>query len=224
MEKRKLVIGTYDTVQDGPWTLSALTCPEPAQQVNLVEIPGRNGPLDLSTALTSGEPTYGSRTMTATLETSEGTRDDRTQQVSNIINLLDGRRLQIILPDDPGRYIEGRVSIKTLYNDPVHAAVSVTAVCDPWRYNRTESSIQVKCSTGKSIERVLCNGGRRPVIPQVTVSGQNAAVELSSDVYTWELSAGTYALVDLVLPAYSRKPITCRGRGTVTFTYREGVL
>lgn len=223
MEKRKLIIGTYDTARDGPWTLSALSFPEPEYQANMVEIPGRDGLLDLSTVLTNGEPRYGNRTLEATLECSDGTRADRTKQISAIINQLDGRRLQIVLPDDPTRYIEGRVRVETKYNDPAHAAVAVSAVCDPWRYNHHETVLRIDGTEAGALT-VLTNGGRRTVTPSVTISGDDASVVLSDGDYTWELTAGVYTLVDLVLTAGCRVPITCKGKGTAAFTYREAVL
>lgn len=220
MEKRKVIFGNYDTVRDGPWTLSTLTFPEPEYQSNMVEIPGRDGLLDLSTVLTNGEPRYGSRELKIVLECSDGTRADRIQLVSDIINQLDGRRMQIILPDDPDRYIEGRVSVRTEYNDQAHAAVTVTATCDPWRYNRVESVIKVE-GTLEGVLTVLANNGRRTVIPSVTITGE---VVLSDGNYEWTLTPGTYTLVDLLLTAGCRTLITCTGSGTATFTYREAVL
>lgn len=220
MEKRKIIFGNYDTAAEGPWTLSALSCPEPEQQTNLVEVPGRDGALDLSTVLTNGVPRYNSRTLTATLECSEGTRADRLQLVSDIINRLDGRRLRIILPDDPGRYLEGRVNVRTNYNDNAHAAVTVTAVCDPWRYNLVESVVKVE-GTAAGALTVLANGGRRAVTPSVVITGE---VVLTDGSHEWTLTPGTYTLVDLVLTAGSRVPITCTGSGTASFTYREAVL
>ena len=223
MDKRKIIFGDYDTAVEGPWTLSALSCPEPEQQTNLVQVPGRDGALDLSTVLTNGEPRYNSRTLTARLECSEGTRADRLQLVSDIINRLDGRRLRIILPDDPNRYLEGRVSVRTEYNDPAHAAVTVAAVCDPWRFNIVESVIKVK-GTAAGTLAVLTNGGRRAVTPSVTITGERAKLALSDGSHEWTLTPGTYTIVDLVLSAGSRVPVTCKGSGTAIFTYREAVL
>lgn len=222
MERRKFIFGTYDTAENGPWTLSAWSFPEPDYQSNLVTVPGRDGPLDMSTALTGDTPRYGGRTLTATLECSEGTRDDRLILVQDIINRLDGLRMNIILPDDPTRYAVGRLSVKKNYNDLAHASVTVTAACDPWKYNKLETVVEL---TATSVERLaaLSNTGRRVIIPEITVSGEGASVTLKCGSYSWTLEAGSYRLLDLKLEP-GTVLLTYSGTGEVTIRYREAVL
>lgn len=138
MEKRGLTIGTYNTAEQ-LWTLTGWELSAPEYQENFLNVPGRDGVLDLSAALTNGAPTYHSRTLTVKLECSEGTRLEREAAINTMANWLDGWRLDIVLPDDPGHYITGRVSVAKEYNDNAHAAVTVTAVCDPWRYAKNET-------------------------------------------------------------------------------------
>lgn len=222
MQHRKLILGTYDTHLHGPWTLSSWSLSAAEYQSNLVTVPGRNGPLDLSTALTDGEPRYNSRTLTATLERSDGTRLEREDAISTMINWLDGWRVDIRLPDDDAHYITGRVHVAREYNDPAHAAVTVTAVCDPWRYNDYETVATFTAGTEAQKAR-LNNNGRRSVVPTVQITGDAAEVLLAFDGSSWALSAGTYQLPDMVVQqggAY----VTYSGTGVVTFTYREAVL
>jgi phage-related protein len=181
-----------------------------------------DGPLDMSTVLTNGEPIYSSRTLTVNLECSEGTRLDREAQISAMVNQLDGRQVDIILPDDPTRYISGRVRVKKQYNDPAHAAVTVTAVCAPWRYNRQETAVRMVAAQEERLT-VLPNAGRRAAVPDVDVSGAGAKVTLATDDYTWELAEGSYKLIDLGVPP-GNTPLRYSGKGTVVITYREAVL
>lgn len=222
MQVRNLILGSYDTHLNGPWTLSAWTFSAAEYQANLVEVPGRNGPLDLSTALTDGEPRYGSRTLTATLERSDGTRMDREAAISTMVNWLDGWRMDIQLPDDEAHYITGRVRIIPEYNDMAHAAVTVEAICDPWRYNHHETVISL---TAAAAERpaMLTNRGRRSVVPVVRVTGENAAVLLKFGANSWALGPGEYQLPDLVVKQGDVE-ITYSGTGSISFTYREAVL
>lgn len=220
MEKRKIIFGDYDTALHGPWTLGPWSFPEPEPQENLVTVPGKDGPLDLSTVLTDGEPVYGPRKLTASLECSEGTRLDREAMISAMVNQLDGRRMNIILPDDPTRYITGKVRVKKEYNDPAHAAVTVTAACEPWRFNALETRILLVASASERLS-VLPNTGRRVVIPEVVATG--ALVVLSTEEYTWDLTPGTYKLPELKLKP-GNMAVTYSGSGTVAFSYREAVL
>lgn len=219
---RKLIIGTYDTVNNGPWTLSALQLTDPEYQQNFVTIPGRSGMLDLSAVLTDGEPVYGSRTLTATLETSNGTREDREQLISILTNWLNGWRMNIVHPDFPDYYLTGRVQIEKQYSDLAHAAVTVTAICDPWKYANNETQVSLT-ATDDAQTAQLTNNGRMTVVPLLTVEGDGASVRLVFGAASWVLGPGTYQLPDLRLPQGSHE-LTYSGSGDIGLTYREAVL
>lgn len=221
-KRRGFIFGDYDTAADG-WTLASWSFPEPAPQTTFVAVPGRaKGPLDMSTALTDGDPTYGSRSFTATFELSEGTRDDRDTIISYMVNRLHGRRVEITFPDDPARYAIGRLSVKKDYSDPAHAAVTVTATCDPWRYSKMEHRA-VLLATVDEQKALLSNTGRCVLVPDVELTGYNANVTLTCGDLEWTLDVGTYRLPELKLPQGNTE-ITYKGTGTLTITYREAIL
>lgn len=221
-KKRTLILGTYNTARDGLWTLTKLELSDPDYQSKFQEVPGRDGPLDMSTALTDGEPRYGSRTLTATLETSEGTRLERQARIGKMINALDGWRKDIRHPDYPMHYLTGRIQIKMDYNDVAHAAVTVTAICDPWLYSLVERKYTI---TAKSADQVLAltNSGRKTVVPQVTVTGVNASFLIKHGGRSLAMGEGTYTLPDLLLGPGDTL-ITYSGSGTAQISYREAVL
>ncbi len=220
MEKRKIIFGTYDTAGEGPWTLTGWEFSAPEQKTEYWDIPGGNGLLDASTVLTDGEPVYNNRTLTATFECSEGTRLERESMIGVMVNWLDGWRMNITLPDDPLHYITGRVHVKRLYNDPAHASVQVTAICDPWRYNVAETVVGLQ-ATATEQAHALVNAGRRAVVPTLTIIGGD--VLLASGGASWALSAGVYELPDLYLRSGSL-PIKYSGTGALLVKYREAVL
>lgn len=222
MEKRKLIIGTYDSDFDGLWTLASLVLTDPEYQARFQEVIGRDGPLDFSTVLTDGEPRYGSRTLTATLESSEGTRQDRQDRIAEMVNALDGRRLDIRHPDYPGHYLTGRVHVAVDYNDLVHASVTVTATCDPWLYYENERTYMVEAETEKQ-GLALTNTGRRIVVPRVVITGENASFLIEYATTSLAMGPGTYWLPDLpLLPGTTM--VAYSGRGMAKITYREAVL
>ena len=224
MQKRKIIIGTYDTATEGLWTLSAWAFGSAVAQQSYVEVPGYNGSLDLSTALTDGEPCYGNREFEAVLESSEGTRLEREERINQMVNQLDGWRFNIILPDDDLHYINGRVRVERLYNDPAHASVRVTATCDPWRYNNSETVVGLNAtSTEQTVS--LINNGRRSVVPTIKVINGNATLKytVGAETRSWALSQGDYILGDIYLkPGVA--PLRYSGTGQITLTYREAVL
>lgn len=232
MVKRELIIGEYRTVADGKWLLTELSLSPPEQATNFVDVPGRRkGPLDLSTALTDGDPVYGSRTLTAVFESSEGTRAEREVRISTMTNWLDGWTQNIVLPDDPRHYLVGRIHVERLYNDLAHASVRVTATCEPWRYNLEETRVELPLSTEEQTV-TLVNQGRLALVPLLTTvfTGSNpssgiAQVLLKSGGASWALEAGVYKLPDLLLTQGSRDlTYSSNVEGSIIFTYREAVL
>ena len=219
MEKRAIILGDYNTAARG-WTLTSWALSAPKRKENLVDKPGGHGHWDLSTVLTDGEPVYGARTLTATLECSEGDRLSREAEIDTMVNDLDGLAMQIILPDKPLQYISGVVHVERLYNDMAHASVAVTAVCDPWRYNATETVINLTATT-QAQNADIVNPGRLSVVPQLEITG--GKVNLVFGAYSWALSAGSYKLPDFRLTQGAHK-LTYSGTGTVRITFREGVL
>lgn len=219
--KRKIVIGGYDTAANG-WTLTACKLSDPALKANYVNIPGGDGSWDLSTALTDGQPRYSDRTLTVTLECSEGDRLSRETLIRQMINQLDGLRYDIELPDDSYRHINGRVHIARNYSDLAHASVTVTATCKPWRYNNAETIVTLTAKTTTQTAR-LVNNGRLAIVPLLTVSGSGASIRLEYGSSSLALSAGEYQWPDLLLTPGAHT-LAYTGAGTLKITYREAVL
>ena len=221
MEKRKIIFGDYDTAAHG-WTLAAWQLSPAEQKTNFVDKPGGDGSWDLSTALTDGLPRYYDRELSATLELSTGDRLSRETIIREMVNSLDGMRVDITLPDDPDHYVTGRLHVAREYNDMAHAAVTVTATCNPWRYNvsPTEKTLTAE-TTEKTIS--LNNPGRLAVVPEITVIGSSANVTLKYGTYTVTLGAGSYILPDLLLLPGSHA-LTYSGTGTIKLSYRGAVL
>lgn len=224
MKKRTIKLGDYDTAAHGLWTLTAWSFPTPEQDTNLVNVPGRAaGPLDLSTVLTDGEPSYGPRPLDVTLESSEGDRLAREARISEMVNKLNGRRVDFVLPDHPQHYGTGRLHVEKLYNDMAHASVRVTGTCEPWLYAKDEAVVLLT-ATEEAQDVSLRNSGAMPVVPLVQITAEDGAtVYLAFGAYSWALSAGDYLLPDLLLTPGDHV-ITCSGAGTATITYREAVL
>lgn len=218
------MFGSYDTAAHGGWTLTEWKLTDAQHRAHLVEIAGRHGSLDLSTVQTDGVPVYDDRTLTAVFESSEGDRLARRAAIKTMKNWLDGWTMEIHLPDDPLHYIKGRVHVEELYNDPAHASVRVTAVCEPWFYSRTET-VTTLTATETEQAAELVNTGRLTVVPLVVITTVNSTdtVHLSFGSSSWALGAGTYKLPDLVLQQGTHE-LLYSGAGTATISYREAVL
>lgn len=226
MIKRTLGIGDYDTAAN-LWTLSALKITKGAQVQNFVSVPGRSAPLDLSTVLTDGVPYYDNARLDATLETSEGTRDERELRITDLINHVDGLSLQIYHPDKPGYYLNGRVQITRNYSDLAHSSVAVSAVCEPWFYNMAETTFS-NVFEGK-YTYYLINRGRLPVVPTIFTGGIGITLTYNGAKVTTKEQE--FKLPDLIVPGGGplhpgQLAVTVEQQSFVRtwFTFREAVI
>lgn len=218
LKKRTMKLGAYDTAAYS-WTLTSWKLTDPEQKTNYVEKYGGDGSWDLSTVMTEGIPRYKTRNLTATFECSEETREWREILISDMVNTLDGIECQIVLPDHEEYYLIGRVHVAVDYNDLAHAAVTVTATCEPWLYSRTETII-VRTATAAAQTVTLSNRGRRAVVPELVLTGSLLLVYGTSSI---SLSAGTYQWPTLLLTS-GNHVLQYSGEGTLTINYREAVL
>jgi hypothetical protein len=219
MEKRKIILGTYDTAVHG-WTLTGWQLGPAEQKTKYIDKPNGDGAWDISTAISDGVLRYNNRPFTATLECSEGTRQEREATIRHLINTYDGMVEDIHLPDDEYHHVSGRLHIAREYNDLAHAAVTVTAVCEPWKYANAETSVTVT-ATEEAQHVTLQNAGRRAMVPEIKVTG--GSVLLTYKNTSQELNAGTYQWPNLLLTPGDHA-LMYRGTGTITVTYREAVL
>ena len=217
----------YDTASYG-WTLTGWTLTDAEQKTQFVEKAGGDGAWDLSTVLTDGLPRYNNRNLTATLELSEGTREERLLQISRLVNLLDGWEWEIILPDHPDHFLKGRVHVAVNQNSLAYAKVTVTAHCEPWLYCNRERIYKLSAQSNTDWTWVtLWNEGRRSLSPDITVEG---TVHLATykDYNTQEIEYITYETGTHKWPALFVPPggsvFAYAGNGSLTITYREAVL
>lgn len=218
MKKRSVTFGTYITADHG-WTLTGWTLSDPEMKTNYVEKTGGDGSWDLSTTLTGGIPRYKPRNLAVFLECSQGTRADRGRLISDIVNQLDGLEWQVVLPDHPDHYLQGRLHVAVKQHSLAYAEVEVTGLVDPWFYSSREKVVEVAATlSGQTI--TVYNEGRKAVVPMLTVDG-SLGIRVG-ETYVM-LSEGTYKWPTLTLLP-GETSFVCLGVGSLTVTYREAVL
>lgn len=221
-KKRSVTFGNYNTADYG-WTLTYWKLSDPEQKTYYVEKPGGDGSLDLSTVITDGVPSYKDRTITAKLECSNGTRDEREELIGHLVNLLDGMEVKIIPPDHPNHYLVGRLHVAEDHNNLAYAAVTVTGTVRPWLYRRAETVVELVHSLAYPSIHTLRNSGRLTVVPTITVADDAEDVGLAfGNTYTY-FGPGVYKWPELILTPGNHE-LRFAGKGHVTITYREAVL
>lgn len=219
MSKRTILFGSYDTAGHG-WTLTGWKLSDPEQKTKYVDKTGGDGAWDWSTVMTDGLPRYKDRSLTATLECSEGDRAYREDLIGSMVNQLDGLEWEITLPDHTDYYLEGRLHVAVNYSDLAHASVTITGTCRPWLYKKKQTVVTLPPVTTEHT-RNLTNSGRLALVPTLSLS--EGTFRLRYAGASIELSAGTYEWPVLLLTP-GQHTVAYQGTGTLTITYREAVL
>jgi phage-related protein len=191
----------------------AIPMPEP--QMNFVEIPGRDGALDLSEAF--GTVRYADRIIPLTLYV----HAPIDAAVSAFAADVHGRRMSVIFDRDPTYYYDARVTLEDVERHPGYCELSLKCHAKPYKLEHSETAITV-FPTGSA--SVTLTNTRMPVVPAITTTAEMMlAFTIGGVVYTINLSTGTHVVPSLVLLEGDTE-IGITGTGSITFTYRKGAL
>lgn len=119
------------------WGLLMKTRPNispPKPKLKLIEVPGSDSVIDLTESLT-GMVHYEMRTICFEFVMMED-RSRWTSIYSDIMNYLHGKRVRIILDDDPNYCYTGRVSVGDLEPDKKVAVLEMEATVEPYKRER----------------------------------------------------------------------------------------
>lgn len=214
---------------------------QPELKTSMVDIPGGQGNLDLSEALTN-YPLYGNRTGTLNFNVLNGYGDwkDRHQEIANYIH---GKELTMSLEDDPDWYYTGRFSFGwESPNDGTWSKVSIDYDLDPFK---TSSDIYTVSETSTANDSktitIPFDGISMPVVAFITIpsmsatsltfSVDNPELQLAFDDYSETIGiAGTSFLYTLPISNMSgdnncRLRVTTNGVATAfSINYRKAAL
>lgn len=187
--------------------------PEP--NTNYLEVPGGNGYIDLTEALT-GDVTYSTRTLkfNLALKTSSSTWPET---ISKIYNSLHGKAVQVILDEEPNHYFYGRASIDSVSRAQIAGQFVITVECDPYRYSVKKTT---KYVTSTDTAELTIENDRMWVSPKVW---STAECTITLDGVTYSIAKGTNQRDDIVFKDGSNK-ITITGNTMLSFSFRKGCL
>lgn len=113
----------------------------PSVKTRYVDIPGADGQLDLTDAL-SGRPAYGNREGTIEFIVING-YGQWQERYSEIMTYLHGKKMRAVLEDDPNYYYEGRFSVDSWNSDETWSRIVISYNVDPYKHSLTtpESSL-----------------------------------------------------------------------------------
>lgn len=226
-------IGDYSMYKD--FGLRALSIDPGTAEVNekFKEIPGRNGDLDLTDALT-GFPVYKNTTMKLTFDFKDGNYDLWLMRASELRNTLHGKRMRVVLGKDDFFY-EGRVSVNTEKLNRRYSSVEITVNRDPYKlelYSSLENwlwdSFNFETGIVRNYKDLQVKGNLEVIIPGRTMRvipvfdcSEEMTVSYNGTIYN--LPKGKSKSPDLLL-GEGDNTLIFTGNGTVSVDYRGGSL
>lgn len=107
----------------------------PPFKANFISIPGGNGSIDASTALTN-YPMYDDRTGSIEFKSMRdyGSPTGWVKTYELLLNYIHGRKFKVVLFDDPDFYYEGRLSINSWKSDKDWSTITLDYRLDPFKY------------------------------------------------------------------------------------------
>ena len=240
-----IVVGSssYHTFDD--WKLTIVNnnyIGEPEVETNYLDVLGMQGQLDYSEALT-GRPVYKTRSITIQLQ---GLRERKywDQSISDIRNLIHGRKVKVIFDNDAWYYWLGRIYVREFDREEKLGAFTLEMPeADAYKYERFGSQdanwlwdpFDFTRDVIRYIGPLTISGSRSLVIPKGTmltapkiivgsITSQTLTMHSNSNNKTYTLAVGTNRFPDLLLCGPNNVTLSFTGSGTVNVDYRGGSL
>lgn len=189
----------------------------PAVKVKKIDVEGADSALDYTDYF--GEPKYEDLKHKFDFETIVP-QSQFLALFSTVKNALHGKKMRIVLDDDPLFYYLGRLHVSNLTVEKAVGKLSIEAECDPYKY-KLEKTVVTQAVNG-TVDVHLTNLRKRAV-PEVLIETDGAIQIVFQQGNVWDLGSGSYTLPELEL-AEGDNIVTLTGTGTVTFTYQEAGL
>ena len=213
-----ITFGDYHSYNDFHLLLqSGKEIGSPAVKTNKLDVQGADSSLDYTDFF--GEPKYEDVTHKFPFATIVP-EAEFLSLFSKVKNALHGKKMRIILDDDPLFYYVGRLYVSSFTNEKNVGIISIEADCEPYKYKLQPTFVSVAVNGAQTI--TLTNGRKRAV-PEVTVETENSINIVYQQSNIWDLGSGSYTLPELEL-VEGNNIVSVTGTGTITFKWQEGDL
>ncbi len=212
-----ITFGSLHSYRDLRLILESKEMGAPEVKVNKVDIPGADSSLDLTDFF--GEVKYDDVKHKFQF-TSIEPQDTFLSQFSTIKNAIHGKKVRIILDDDPSFFYLGRCFVSSFTNAKGIGTVSVECECEPYKYRLAKTTV-TKAVNGT--ESITLTNGRKRAVPEVSIDTSDNITIVFGSSNVWALSRGSYTLPELELKE-GDNTVTVTGTGTIAFSWDWGDL
>jgi len=212
-----ITFGSLHSYRDFRLLLVKKEVGSPTVKVKKIDVEGADGALDYTDFF--GEAKYEDVTHKFEFQTIVP-QGEFLSLFSSIKNALHGKKMRIILDDDPLFYYIGRLHVSSFTNEKSIGVISIEAECEPYKYMLEKTVAEV--DVDGTFTAVLPNSRKRAVPEVLFETDGSIRIEyLGANV--WDLGSGSYTLPELEL-VEGENSVTLTGTGTVTFTWQEAGL
>ena len=195
LPKNRLIVNNIDLTEEyGMILLDGYKNNPPTVKSQDIDIPGRDGKIDLSELLL-GRPVYNSRTLEFSFICINVA--DVELKKTEISSLLNGKSYDFRMTMDPDRTYHGRFAVSnfahTIYDVGEVLTFNVNVTADPFKKSAARYSIP---AVGGAVTKI--NVGGASVAPLI-ISGGNIVVEFNRKTYN--ISSPAYRSTELSLPS-----------------------
>lgn len=210
----KVKINDVDIYDEYKIVLEDFVIGMPAPKIITVSIPGRDGDLDMSEALT-GFVNYNDREIQLSFGIT-GTEEEIEVKRNKLMSLISGKKVRLEFSHLTGHF-KGRCEVKAISREKLHYLVEAVVSAFPYRLDNEETIKTINLtSSRKNIEII---NKQMPVKPIVEVSN-NAEIKFKNKTFT--LDTGTH-----ILDSYLDDGVNIfkvKGSGNIKIKFRKGVI
>ena len=227
-----VTIGEKHSYRDWGIILSSKVISPPEPQINKIDVPLRDGSIDLTESLID-DVKFKDRTITLNFTVTD--KATWTMKISEIENYLHGKKMKIVFDDDLAFYYFGRVSVNKWATNKNIGSLVIECNVEPFKYDVVSSAVDWEWDVfdfesgiinetgelivnGETTISLICR--RKRMFPIFTAS---KPMTVKFDNETFQLAAGEQKLYGLFL-CEGVNELTFNGNGTVSIDYKGGSL
>lgn len=212
-----ITFGNYHSFRDFNLIFTKKDMGAPPVKEKKLDIDGADSDIDYTDYF--GEPKYGNATHKFDFTTLLP-QTDFLSQFSLVKNALHGKKLRIILDDDPSYYYVGRIFCQNFTSANGVGNINLECDCEPYKYKINKTVISRAIN---GVETITLMNGRKRAVPEVTIQTDSTLNIVYQTYNIWDLASGSFTLPELEL-VEGANDVTVTGIGNITFTWQEGDL
>lgn len=178
---KHVLFGNYNSYDDLGLILTSSTIDAPSPKTNYIELDGSDGSVDYTEAF--GRVFFENRKLKFDF-TYTGHHLTFAEKFSELQNLLHGRKMKIIISDDPEWWYVGRITLDSWKSSKAIRKISIECDCEPYKYTNVIRVYEINSNP----QSIVFHNARKNVVPTllataaIGVACNEKSVTLTPDV------------------------------------------